>query len=104
MKIAKGKSEMLFQIIKLLFEGGRHPEQNYRSCDGLFSLYRQTDPEIFNRACQIAIECGSYSYKFIQRIIENLNKQPDQETSINPLPDHKNIRGREYYEQLNLKF
>ncbi len=104
MQKAEGKSEILYQVIKLLFEGGRHPEQNYKTCDGLFSLYRKTDPEIFNRACQIAIECGSYSYKFIQRIIENLNKQPDQETSINPLPDHKNIRGREYYEQLNLKF
>lgn len=104
MQKAEGKSEILYQVIKLLFEGGRHPEQNYKTCDGLFSLYRQTDPEIFNRACQIAIECGSYSYKFIQRIIENLNKQPDQETSINPLPDHKNIRGKEYYEQLNLKF
>jgi hypothetical protein len=104
MQKAERKSEVLFQLIKLLFEGGRHPEQNYKSCDGLFSLYRQTDPAIFNRACQIAIECKSYSYKFIQRIIENLNKQPDQETPVTPLPDHENIRGREYYKQLNLNF
>jgi len=104
MQKAERKSEMLFQIIKLLFEGGRHPEQNYKSCDGLFSLYRKTDPEIFNRACHEAIECKSYSYKFIQRIIENLNKQPDQVSQATQSPDHENIRGREYYEQLNLKF
>ena len=104
MQKAERKSEILYQLIKLLFEGGRHPEQNYKSCDGLFSLYRKTDPEIFNRACHEAIECKSYSYKFIQRIIENLNKQPDQVTPVTPLPDHENIRGRDYYEQLNLNF
>lgn len=101
---AERKSAVLYQLIKLLFEGGRHPEQNYKSCDGLFSLYRKTDLAIFNRACQEAIECQSYSYKFIQRIIENLNKQPDQVSQATPSPDHENIRGREYYEQLNLKF
>jgi hypothetical protein len=103
MQQAERKSEELYQLIKLLFEGGRHPEQNYRTCDGLFSLYRKTDLEIFNRACQEAIECQSYSYKFVQRIIENLNKQPDQVTPASALPDHENIRGREYYEQLTLK-
>jgi hypothetical protein len=101
---AAKKSETLYQVIRLLFEGGRHPEQNYNTCDGLFSLHRKTDPEIFEKACQNAIECSSYSYKFIQRIIENLNSQPDQETAPSPLPDHENIRGRDYYEQLSLNF
>ncbi len=105
MQKAERKSEVLYQIIQTsCLKEVRHPEQNYNTCDGLFSLYRKTDPEIFNRACQEAIECKSYSYKFIQRIIENLNKQPDQATPASPLPDHENIRGREYYEQLNLKF
>lgn len=104
MRRAAKKSETLYQIIQLLFEGGRPPEQNYNTCDGLFSLHRKTDPEIFEKACQDALECRSYSYKFIQRIIENLNSQPDQEETPSPLPDHENIRGRDYYEQLNLKF
>lgn len=104
MQRAASKSELLYQIIKQLFEGGRPPEQNYNTCDGLFSLQKKTNPEIFNRACQAALDCKSYSYKFIQRIIENFSKLPDQETTITPLPDHENIRGKEYYQQSNLKF
>jgi hypothetical protein len=102
--MAQTKSPLLYQIINGLFEGGRPPEQNFRSCDGLFSLYRKTEPEIFNRACKEAIECGSYSYQFVLKIIENLKSQPQEEKKPSPLPEHGNIRGKEYYQQLNLKF
>jgi len=40
----------LQQIVQLLFQGGRFPEQNYKTCDGFFNLYRKTSPEIFSRA------------------------------------------------------
>jgi hypothetical protein len=104
LNMAQTKSPLLYQIINGLFEGGRPPEQNYKSCDGLFSLYRKTEPEIFNRACKEAIECGSYSYQFVLKIIENLKSQPQEEKKPSPLPEHGNIRGKEYYQQLNLKF
>jgi transposase len=102
---AKSMSTSLYQLIKLLFEGGRPPEQNYRTCDGFFSLYRKTPPDIFERACQEAISCQCYSYKFIQNIITNLklhNPQPQEEPRA--LPQHNNIRGKEYYKQLNINF
>jgi transposase len=105
-KKAKEISENFYQLINTLFNGGRPPEQNYRSCDGLFSLYRKTDPETFNKACNIAIECGCCSYKYILKVIENLKKQPTKEQKVKqkPLPDHQNIRGRDYYTQTNLNF
>jgi hypothetical protein len=102
---AKDMSEALYRLIKLLFEGGRPPEQNYRSCDGFFSLYRKTEPEIFNKACQEAISCQCYSYKFVQKIIDNYKVyHPQQQQTPVPLPNHKNIRGKEYYKQLNINF
>lgn len=101
---AQTKSPLLHQIVKSLFEGGRPPEQNYLSCEGLFSLHRKSDPEIFNKACREAITCESYSYRFILKIIENLKVQPPEEENNSPLPEHDNIRGKEYYQQLNLKF
>ena len=104
MQQAKNKSQAMYQVIKLLFEGGRPPEQNYRTCDGLLSLYKKTDTEIFNKACEHAISCKSYSYRFILNIIDNLKKQPFQQNLPTPLPDHGNIRGKDYYEQLTLKF
>jgi len=94
----------LQQIVELLFQGGRFPEQNYKTCDGLFNLYRKTSPEIFSRACREALECKTYSYRFVMKIIENMNKYPEAETPPAPLPKHENIRGKEYYQQLNIKF
>jgi transposase len=94
----------LQQIVELLFQGGRFPEQNYRTCDGLFSLYRKTKPEIFSRACKEALECKTYSYRFLMKVIENMNKYPELEQQPAALPDHENIRGKEYYQQLNLNF
>jgi transposase len=103
---AKKVSESFFQVVEMLFNGGRPPEQNYKSCDGLLNLYRKTDPKTFEKACTIAIECKCCSYKYMLGVIENLKKQPDniQETKQKPLPDHQNIRGAEYYKQTSINF
>jgi len=104
LKRAKGISPGLFQVIKYLFDGGRPPEQNYRTCDGLFSIYRKTTPEIFNAACQMAIDYKCYSYKYILKLVDKLQNEGIPETTKEvPLPNHKNIRGPEYYKQLTLK-
>lgn len=103
MERAKKISEPLLQVIQSLFDGGRPAEQNYRTCDGLLSIYRKTTPEIFDVACQRAIEFKCYSYKYIQNIVEKLQKHGLPEKEIfTPLPKHKNIRGRDYYNQLSL--
>jgi len=103
---AKEKSELLYYIVDKLFNGGRPPEQNYRSCDGLFSLHKKTDPIIFNKACEIAIECGYCSYKHILKTIENIKIMPNLQIKEEPrpLPIHNNIRGKEYYKQTNINF
>ena len=103
---ARETSDTLYKLIDTLFKGGRPPEQNYRSCDGLFSLYRKTDVEIFNRACEIALECGHCSYRYVMQTIENLKKTPKTQTEQpgKPIPSHKNIRGGEYYKQSTINF
>lgn len=103
---AKEKSEELLAIVDLLFRSGRPPEQNYRSCDGLFSLHKKTEPDIFKKACQIAIDCGHCSYRYVLNTIENLIKNPGIEPVEirKPLPVHSNIRGKEYYKQSTINF
>ena len=103
---AKEKSDLLFCIVDRLFNGGRPPEQNYKSCDGLFSLHKKTDPVIFDRACEIALECGCSSYRYLFTTIENLKKSPKTVVNETPrsLPSHNNIRGKEYYSQNIINF
>jgi len=62
----------------------------------LFSLHKKTDAVIFDRACEIAIECGYSSYKYLLATIENLKKTPHAVVNEPPksLPIHNNIRER----------
>jgi transposase len=102
-KKAKEISHSLFLLVDALFNGGRPPEQNYRTCEGFFSLYRKTEPAIFNQACNIALECQTYSYGHVLKLISNLQKMPkkQQEETPRSLPKHENIRGKNYYKDTN---
>lgn len=97
-------SNSLGQLVELVFSQNRYPEHLYRGCDGLFSLQRNTDPDTFDKACQIAIEHQNYNYFFVQNIIKNKMAQATENKTNRPLPKHNNIRGKEYYNsQLPIK-
>ncbi len=102
---ARRKSTSLYDLITLVFDQNRYPEQLYRTCDGLFGLHRKTEALLFDKACRIAIEYQNYSYTFVKNILEN--KMAEQEETIpdQSLPEHDNVRGKAYYQQsLPLKF
>ena len=101
---AEKMSSELHGLIQLLFKGGRPPEQNYRTCDGLFSLFRKTNHEIFSKAIKAAIECKNYSYRFVLKLIDNYPNLENEKQKTTPLPNHENIRGKEYYTQTTINF
>lgn len=104
MQKAKAKSETFYQLVQFLFEQNRHPEQLYRTCDGLLSLQRKTDPGTFIKACLIAIEHKNYNYKFLVNILKNRMTEKEEPCQEQALPNHENIRGRDYYTQTTIKF
>jgi transposase len=101
---AKERSEVLYQLVEHLFSQNRHPEQLYRTCDGLLRLERKSDPRLFAHACKQAMEVKNYSYKFIQNILENNSFDEPLLTDDKPLPAHTNVRGKEYYTQTVINF
>jgi hypothetical protein len=78
------------------------PEFKYKTCDYMLSIARKTPIIDFEQACRIAIQNRSYSGKFLQNVISNLNvakSQSESENRINPQPtNHENMRGNSYYE------
>ncbi|MCW3789817.1 hypothetical protein OM075_25400, partial [Marinilabiliaceae bacterium AAT] len=71
----------------------------------LFSLCKNTPVDTFNKACQIAIDNQNYSYGFVMNIIKNKMTESSQQDPQKDLPQHNNIRGKEYYNnQLSFKF
>ena len=100
-QIARKRSETLAKIITRIFESPKPPELFYKTCDGLLSLCRKTDPVRFENACQIALVEGIFSYRFIKSLIEGkslLMETQLQEQEHIPLPSpQENIRGKYYY-------
>jgi hypothetical protein len=95
---AKRKSETLAKVITLIFNSPKPPEVFYKTCDGLLSLCRKSDPVRFEKACQVALEQGVYSYRFIKALIEGKSMLMDTD-QYKPLPTlWDNIRGKEYYQ------
>jgi transposase len=101
---AKLKSEVLYQLIGHLFAQNRHPEQLYRTCDGLMNLERKTDEKIFQKACLMAIEHQNYSYSFVLNILKNKMTEESETEQAKPLPPHENTRGKQYYTQSTISF
>ena len=106
---AKNKSKVLHQLVVLIFDQDRYPEQLYNTCDGLLRLAATADISTFDKACQIAIDYHNYSYKFIKNILENkmtevVESISSQEAIPDQLPTHQNLRGSDYYQQIEIEY
>jgi transposase len=97
---AEKRSQVLGKLIQQIFQQEQIPETVFKRCDGLLSLGRKTDPVLFEKACQIALDNNQLTYKFVQKVIENktfILNETDTKNNQKPLPRHENIRGRQYF-------
>jgi len=97
-------SRKFHELVGLIFQQDRYPEQLYKTCDGLLRLQRDHERETFEKACQMAIDHESFSYRFISNVLANkMTEQQDDDDPQGKLPEHANIRGSAYYQQLKFK-
>jgi hypothetical protein len=97
---AEGVSQKLRDLFVKRFEQDVPPEILYKSCDGILAICRKTDKITVDKACQIALEVGNYSYKFFGNLIRNkMTELTTDLPSAAPLPRHENVRGKDYYQQ-----
>ncbi len=96
-------SKYYLALIREVVNQNRHSEQFYCTCDGYFNLQRKTEPDKFNGACGLALEYENYSYHFLSNMIKNNMTAYREAKTEQELPKHKNIRSKEYYEQLKFK-
>lgn len=89
------------RIIAQILESRPHPEQGFRSSRGLLGLERTYGAERLEAASRRALELGVASLQTVKNILSTGSDQraltaPDEE-QLSMLPDHENVRGREYY-------
>lgn len=94
-EIGKETQEYIVQLLSTR----QHPEQTYRSCQGVLSFAARAGNFRLNNACRRALQYGDYSYHTIRVILEKgLDKNIDEALDEDQiLPTHNNIRGKKYY-------
>lgn len=99
LKIARELSpDVEFYIAQVLLKKS-HPEQAYRTCNGILNYAKRVGKERLIRACQRAHSYGLYNYNIIETILRKGLDQYDEDDSQPELQfsQHENIRGEEYY-------
>lgn len=75
----------------------QHPEQAYKSCQGILSLSKKIGNERLASVCSLALDYGIYSYSMVKTIMEKGLDLPQAEQVEKQIPQHNNIRGNDYY-------
>ena len=83
------------KVVEAIF-AGPSPEQVYfKTVQGFFKLQRESDPQLFRRACSIAIAQDNLRYKFVKALVgsrcSGFNEDPNV---MAPPVSHTNVRGK----------
>lgn len=83
--------------IRKVLDSKHHIDQANKICSGILNLARKVGGDRLSAACRLAESYGNYGFLEIQNILNSKSEQFNvQEETIN-IPEHENIRGREYY-------
>ncbi len=84
-------------ISKIINQKG-HRDQAYKICLGVLSFAPKYGNERLINACQRALDYGLYSYRTIKKILENGVEKQESTGESRVMPEHENIRGKDYYQ------
>ncbi len=84
-------------FIEQVIKRKAHPEQAYKSCQGILSFAKRVGHERLIKACRRAHSYEQFHYKGIENILQrNLDQYEIEEEPIS-MPSHDNIRGENNY-------
>jgi transposase len=87
-------------MIQSQFLRKTYPEQAFRRCLGILNLAKSASPEKLDAACKKALELDQYSYRAVSILLDNLPDTPPESAEELSTVPHDNIRGPEYYHQV----
>jgi len=101
-KLAIPIGETTASYVRQIIDRADYPETAYKQCLGIIHLPKDYGKKRVDQACKRGHKWDRYSYWTIKQILTNkmdlLEEQEEENQS--DIPDHDNIRGPEYYEQL----
>jgi len=99
--LAKTRGPFVAQFVEKLIIKHKHPEQSYNTCRGIIFLSRNYGIDRLDMACKKALYLGYCSYKAVKDMLKNNQEDLDEQPELfkDLLPDHKNVRGKEYFKE-----
>lgn len=97
MEKANAIDPVVAYYISQVLKKKQHPEQAYKSCQGILSFAKRVGNQRLIKACKRAHEIGYYNYKMIDDILKNNLDQYEDDSPTSNMPGHENIRGGTYY-------
>lgn len=90
-------------FLRHVIEAKAHPEQAYKSCKGILAFASRVGNDRLVRACRRAASSGLYNYSAVDTILRSRHDcldgelTEDEQSDMTEMPEHANIRGKEYY-------
>ena len=83
------------KVVERCFRIAQHPEQAFRTCDGILSLGKRYSDQELELSCKMALSLDHINYYVVSEIVEK-RLWDRQENPATPL-HHKHVRGGDYY-------
>ncbi len=87
------------KLIDIILHSSRHEEQSYNSCNGILHMCSNQSRVLEEEAAKRCVDSNACRYSYFKRVLTDvLNAHTDKGIMIHEkLPNHENIRGKEYY-------
>ena len=82
------------KLIDAVLHSSRHQEQSYNAVNGILHSCDDLPRYICEEAAKECVETGSTGYSYFRK---TLNHHMNRETSSDHLPEHSNLRGKDFY-------
>ena len=90
--------DSMVTLIDTILNSVKHEEQAYNSCKGILHMCKNVPDHIVKEAAQLCIDANACKYTYFKRSLSRLaNNGTEASEQENILPEHENIRGREYF-------
>ncbi len=85
------------RAISFVLTRSKHPEQNYKTCQGILSLAKKHGSNRLNEVCAFVLDADAVNYNYIRRLCESVFFGAQIAAPQTNKNAHKNIRGPETY-------
>lgn len=87
------------RFVQGVFESRKYPQLGYRTCQGVFRLFRKYGSERLEAASKRAVQVHGFAFRTLQSMLLHNLDQVERAPVVERKVVHLNIRGADYYNE-----